>query len=276
MARGNKEYRCLKRIVEYVFPNVVTPNAENADLSLLHSSVFGFAQEDWQKLCGILASAEPNPCLSEFPDFRSGNSVIEHFEITATVENRKGSEFKRKREPFLESMLEDVVAVEDPQPISRVFTYPKRRHDLLLESLKRNLEKHVEALYSYADGCAIETTVFVIEHQEYGLSMIEDIYREVGEGRVFGDMRNQQKYNNYRMSRDKNALTCLKKHANTIDFVIFCGVEHIEFIKLNEIPNMMKLMPWSFMVAAGLTVERHALLPVARVCAPEEGWDDCE
>lgn len=47
-----------------------------------------------------------------------------------------------------------------------------------------------------------------------------------------------------------------------LDMVIFAGVEHIEIIKLAEIPSMLKLMPWTFFVAAGPTIERICISTV--------------
>ena len=279
VSRGDKELHCLERVIRYVFPNEASLHAEDADVSLLHSSVFGFSQEDWQKLCEILALAKPNDNPNEFPDFVSRKSVLEHFEISATRESKKGSAFKRGHEPFTKSVREklgEIVVAEEPQVVKDTFKYPDLHHRLLLDSLKRNLENHIKSLSVYAASHEVTSTVFVIEHQEYGLSMLEDVYGEVGEGCVFGDIRSQQQYSNYRMSRDKEALALLFGHEDVLDIVVFVGVEYIEFIKISEIPDMIKLMPWLFVVAAGPTVELHSFVPVMRTYASEEEQDDYE
>ncbi|MBQ9058257.1 MAG: hypothetical protein IJ125_03615 [Atopobiaceae bacterium] len=265
MTRGDKELHCLERVKRYVFPDVSNPTAEDADMSLLYSSAFGFSSEDWQEFCSVLVAAEPNSKPNEFPDFISRDSLFEHFEISATQEGRKGSTFKRKYEPFLKSVYEeakDAAASDELKTIARAFSYPDRKHELLLDSLKRNLGSHIESFETYAASHEVATLVFIIELQEHGLSMIENIYDEVGSGRVFGDIREQQKFDNYRLSRDKEALELLHAFADEIDIVIFAGVDDVEIIKLCEIPNMLRLLPWPFVIAAGPTIERHSFLPV--------------
>ncbi|MDO4289806.1 MAG: hypothetical protein Q4C41_01060 [Eggerthellaceae bacterium] len=279
MARGDRELHCLERIIDDVFPDGRDFGAGVVNTSLLHSSVYGFAQDDWDTLCEDLASAKPNADPSSFPDFISGDTVLEHFEITATIEGRKGSQFKRKHEPFMGSMRKGLgnLSVEDnPRAISRAFPYPNQQHVSLLDSLERNLSKHAESLRAFRVKHAISKAIFVIEHREYGLAMIEDVFGEIGSGRIFGDMREQQKFSSYRMSRDADALSILADYAAEIDVVVFVGVENIEFIKVAEIPDMLKLMPWPFVIAAGPTVELHTFLPVTRVCAPEKEGVDYE
>ena len=258
MPRGHKELRCLERVRKKVFANADISSAEDANVF-----VFGFTLEDWKLLCEILASAKPNDNLNEFPDFKNNDSIIEHFEISASKEGKKGSVFKQKHEPFLKSMHEDVanaMAVKEAQIVNQSFAYPDLCHQYLLKSLDKNLEHHIRSLESYATRHDVLMSIFVIEHQEHGLFMTENIYIEAGEDRVFGDMRPRQEYNNYRMSRDREALEILATHESLLDFVIFVGVEYIEFIRLSEIPNMLKLMPWPFVVAAGPTIEKHEFL----------------
>lgn len=268
-ARGEKERQCLKRIKEFVFPNADVPIANEANMSLLHTSVFGFTLEDWREFCGILAEAKPNDNLNEFPDFASGDFVLEHFEISATKEGKKGSTFKRKHEPFLKSVrknVDDALASDESIAINHPFSYPGRNHALLLDSLERNLNNHVESLAAYAANHKVAKTVFIIELQEHNLMMFENVYSDTGEGRVFGDLlRKPQKFANYRLSRDKKALELLHAFVDKLDIVVFAGVECVEIFKLDEIPNMLKLMPWPFVVAAGPTIESYTLLPVLHV-----------
>lgn len=248
-------------------------------MALFHSSAFGFSLEDWQSFCSILAFAEPNNEPSKFPDFMCANSVIEHFEITATKEGRKGSEFKKNHEPFFKSAQKDVggaLTSDDPKSFVRTFGYPDRDHALLLDSLERNLKSHIASLEAYAVNHEVITSVFIIEYQEHGLEMIENIYASIGGGRVFGDLREQQKFKNYRMSRDRKALDLLYGFADKLDIVVFAGVDDIEIIKLSEIPSMLELMPWPFVVAAGATIEMRSFQPVLQVVNTANEQDDYE
>lgn len=279
MARGEKELRCLDKVQSFVFPNSRIPTVEGADMSLLHSSVFGFSLEDWQGFCGVLVAAEPNSNSNEFPDFISGDSLLEHFEISGTQEGRKGSTFKRKHEPFLKLVREEVdaaMASDEPESTTRAFRYPGLTYLHLLDSLERNLISHIESLDTFVASHKVTTSVFIIEHQECGLGMFENTYADVGEGRVFGDMRKPQKFENYRLSRDGQALKLLYGFSSKLDIVIFVGADSIEVIKLNEIPNMLKLMPWPFVVAAGPTFEQHSFLTVLQVVEETKEQDDNE
>lgn len=276
MARGDKEQRCLERVRKYIFPNG-SYSVEEADTALIHSSAFGLTQEDWGKFCGILAMAKPNANPNEFPDFISGDSALEHFEISATEEGRRGSAFRRKRESFLKSARAPLVNAsvsDEPNVLSHAFIFPDRIHALLLVSLAKNVENHIESLEAYATGHKVDTSIFVIEHREFGLAMFENVYGDIGGGRTFGDIREQQKFSNYRLSRDAEALKLLYEYENLLDTVIFVGVENIEIIKLTAIPDMLTLMPWPFVVAAGPTIESHTFLPVIQTREMAEGQID--
>lgn len=279
MAEDDKELICLNRIKKHVFQNTGCLESDKANASVLHSSVFGFTEEAWQYICDILRLAKRNNRRSEFPDFKCGSTVLEHFEITATKEtDRKGSVFRREHEQFLnevDKLFDEAKSSVDPKAIYKEFKYPEQSHCLLLKSLKRNLDNHIESLKKYVASNEIDSCIIIIEHCEKGISMFENVFYEVGAERVFGDLRNHQQYSNYRLSRDRNALDLLYEHVSIVDIIIFVGAEYIEIIKVDEIPNMLKLMPWPFIVAAPLTKEYRALDPVLQIVEESEEQVDC-
>lgn len=83
MVRSN-ELECLKYIINTCFGKangtIVFCNVDN-DTEILKQ----------------LNEVKPNPNPSEFPDFLSGDEIVEHFSITSSKENRKGSNFKKEQ-----------------------------------------------------------------------------------------------------------------------------------------------------------------------------------
>ena len=86
--RGEKELLCLTQI---------------------QKSLQGIPQEQ-EMICTLctqnqetvrnIISAKPNPQSSLFPDFIFDGGFIEHFEITAAKETKKGSELRRESSEF--------------------------------------------------------------------------------------------------------------------------------------------------------------------------------
>ena len=81
--RGEQEINCLTRVKQ----------------NLGRNSVHYFCS-DPQKIIRILKSARPNPAQSNFPDFLFENGFIEHFQITASRETRKGAEHRQRQAQF--------------------------------------------------------------------------------------------------------------------------------------------------------------------------------
>ena len=81
--RGEQETNCLTRVKQ----------------NLGRNSVHYFCS-DPQKIIRILKSARPNPAQSNFPDFLFENGFIEHFQITASRETRKGAEHRQRQAQF--------------------------------------------------------------------------------------------------------------------------------------------------------------------------------
>lgn len=81
--RGEQETNCLTRV------------KQNLDRNSVH-----YFCSDPQKIIRILKSARPNPAQSNFPDFLFENGFIEHFQITASRETRKGAEHRQRQAQF--------------------------------------------------------------------------------------------------------------------------------------------------------------------------------
>ena len=96
--------------------------------------------------------------------------------------------------------------------------------------------------------------IFLIENSDTALTMIEDIFVDWKDGMSHGDLREQQSFNCYRLSRDKNMLNYLYGLRNELKYVIYiydCDeVKKFEIIKTENIPYLLKLLPWNFYIGS--------------------------
>ena len=107
-----------------------------------------------------LNEVKPNPHPSEFPDFLSEEVIVEHFSITSSKENRKGSSFKKEQNV---NNVETEIKIKEWQdsckniPFERNTirstiienTYTDLSYNNFIDSLNRNLSHHIESLKKY-------------------------------------------------------------------------------------------------------------------------------
>lgn len=112
----------------------------------------------------------------------------------------------------------------------------------------------------YAAEHEIEHSAFMVECREAGIEMFYNDYFELPEDRGFGDLVKQEHFHNYRMSRDKQALSWVYENSGGIEYVFFVGVDCAEIIRVDSIPSMLLLLPQQYYAKAGMTVEvaQHA------------------
>lgn len=196
--RGQHEENCL----EYV------------KTQFLQGKFYGISAENVRSLEQYLLSCNPNPEKSQFPDFLFNNGFVEHFQITASRLNRKGSvyqqhyaAYRRDTDKSIESFQEKVSEqsfCNQPQLKSYAFKQPPLKYEELMTSFEKIWEHHIESLKKYAGPKDIG--IFFIEHPEFGVKMIEKAYEDVKEGLRYDDFRVEQEFSEYRLSRDKRAL----------------------------------------------------------------------
>lgn len=76
--------------------------------------------------------------------------------------------------------------------------------------------------------------------------MIEQVYSGWKDGMSQGDMREQQEFKCYRLSRDKKMMEFIYQYKNKIDYVIFVYCDGFEIIRLENIPYLLSLLPLDF------------------------------
>lgn len=219
MTRDN-EFECLKYVIDAFsgknISEIVFCNVDN-DTELLKQ----------------LNEVKPNPHPSEFPDFISNDVIVEHFSITSSKENKKGSNFKKEQNA---NNIETEAKIKEWQencknmPFDRNTvrttkienTYTNLSYSNFINSLNRNLSHHIESLKKY--DVKDRKVIFLIELQDAPMV----VYRD----NTF--------YGFYKLHKDKNALSILKPYLDLLGIVIFRASDKIEIIDIKSFNELFE------------------------------------
>lgn len=216
--RGEQENACLERVKEHLKMNSARCYCNNL-----------------QKICGFLKSAIPNPAQSNFPDFLFENGFIEHFQITAAKESKKGSvhkqtqarfyretakKFQQMSEALEKAMPENSLTCEVKEMKTPLYTYEQ-----YMASFQRNWQHHINSLQKYT-GCR-EIGIFLVEYQ----------------GPVFKMLCNRRLVDCYWLHKDIGMLEYIASYKDQLSYVIFVDSLSCEVIKLDDIPALIKQVP---------------------------------
>ena len=221
-----------------------------------HKFYFGLTEEDRIEFETSLLSARPNENESEIPDFVFENGFIEHFQITSSKTTRKGATHKKEERQFEERVSKEKEQLQQEwnetpsyteiRSHSWEFSNPEHSHEYLKESFQSVWKHHIDSLHKYSGNK--EVGIFLVEYREFALAMIEQVYTEWRNGMSQGDMREEEKFKCYRLSRDKDMLNFLYQYKDEISYVVFVCCDGLEVIRLKNIPYLLKLLPWDFLV----------------------------
>ena len=115
-----------------------------------------------------------------------------------------------------------------------------------MDSFKQNWKRHLESYKKYLSKKDIG--IFMIEYPEIALAMCENVYGDWIDGMAQGDMREQENFQDYRLSRDKELLKYIYDFKSVIKYVIFVNSVRCEVIRTENIPYLIRLMPWDYLV----------------------------
>lgn len=134
------------------------------------------------------------------------------------------------------------------ETLTQVFTYPRHSYEYFCTSFKKTWEHHAESLDQYG-GCK-DMAAFMIEYQEHTLHMCEDFSElKLKEKISYGDLFKGERYSYYRLSRDKNLLNYIYGYKGKIDYVVMVTDDELpEIIKVENIPELLKLNPHGFLI----------------------------
>jgi len=195
--RGEKEKKCLE-IVKTDFMNNYP------------SSFFGLNYEEVEELNQILNETKANEEISKFPDFIFDNGFIEHFQITSSKENKKGSLHIKDLNNFKDKVKKEKLKIQfDNNQKSKhlVMKYPEHSYEYLVKSFKKNWNSHLESFQKYKGKKDI--SIFMIQYSDMALEMYENIYENWIDGMSNGDLREPERLDCYRITRDKEILEYL-------------------------------------------------------------------
>lgn len=238
--RGAKEQRCLD-IVRNKY------DVQNC---------YALSIAEYNKIESYLKLAIPNPRNSEFPDFLFSAGYIEHFQISSSNENRRGSEhiekdsnFNRESDRIEAIFKEDIVNNQNEvEGITTILEYPEHSYDNLVRSFKAHWSDHItslEKMPQYKGGCGI----FMIEYCDMAIDMLEDIFQD-SQPDLSLHIREQQRFDDYKLSRDKDLLQYIEQYKDIIHYVIYINTREIEIISTSNVAEIIKLLPWDFRITS--------------------------
>lgn len=270
--RGDAERKCLEAVQRCIFESSPFRNEtaytvsedeffENYYLYAkpVEQIFFGMSEDDIVHFENLLRLVKPNSAPSEFPDFTSDRGFVEHFQVSSSeITKRAGALHKKEYAEFQkvanqkERQLMDEMN-EHPESgkietLTQVFTYPRHSYEYFCTSFKKTWEHHAESLDQYG-GCK-DMAAFMIEYQEHTLHMCEDFSElKLKEKISYGHLLKCEHYSYYRLSRDKNILNYIYGYKDKIDYVVMVtGDELPEIIKVENIPELLKLNPHGFLI----------------------------
>lgn len=270
--RGDAERKCLEAVQRCIFESSPFRNEtaytvsedeffENYYLYAkpVEQIFFGMSEDDIVHFENLLRLVKPNSAPSEFPDFTSDRGFVEHFQVSSSeITKRAGALHKKEYAEFQkvanqkERQLMDEMN-EHPESgkietLTQVFTYPRHSYEYFCTSFKKTWEHHAESLDQYG-GCK-DMAAFMIEYQEHTLHMCEDVSElKLKEKISYGDLFKGERYSYYRLSRDKNLLNYIYGYKGKIDYVVMVTDDELpEIIKVENIPELLKLNPHGFLI----------------------------
>ena len=192
-----------------------------------------FDNSDYLTMESILSSTHQNENHSDFPDFFFDGGIIEHFEVTASDETSKGSQYKiddaycqREKDKHFKQLDKEFIESPHHPGTMRTETVEDTHecfsYESFIKSFKRNVEHHLDSLKK--SKYVNEVVVFMIEQQGASLGVYID-----------------NKFSGfYMLSEDRNILEYIKETLTDVDYIIFIATDRYEVIDLSKIDVLIQ------------------------------------
>lgn len=208
------------------------------------------------RLLAILNKVTANSESNSFPDFMFDGGFIEHFQVSAANENKKGSKhniavndferesketFEQEKNEFLQSPPREnpTMGTYDMKVVKHEMACPEYSYENFVKSFKRNFEKHIKSLQKYKGDKSI------------GIFLIELV------GANITIMRNNCFRALYRLAVDQELLTYINQYVEYLKFIIFVSTDSYEILELNKIPKLMDNLPQGLTFGVGRFINEN-------------------
>lgn len=246
--RGEQENNCLTGVRQKITRNLVQ-----------------YFCGDPQRVIRILKSARPNPAQSSFPDFLFENGFIEHFQITASKETRKGAQHIQTQAQFcneVEQRFQRMYSELNDAPSANSLTReicemeaPLYSYEMYEVSFRKNWQHHIDSLQKYT-GCR-HVSIFLVEYQG-------PLFQVIQCGSFAGF---------YHLHQDAPMLRYMAEYQDRLSYVIFTDGQNCEVIELKHIPALLKQVPCDIQFEPGRWKEQHINLAIDMIIAGSEQED---
>lgn len=236
--KGEKEQKCFEVV-------------KNDFMKEYPTRFFGLNCEEIKNIKVLFATAKINEKISEFPDIILNDGFIEHFQITSSKENKKGAVHIKELTDFKSRIRKEMTEIQVNRDFSEkhwTMPYSEHSYENLVRSFKKNWNNHIESFEKYKGKKDI--SIFMIQYSDMALEMYENVYENWIDGMSNGDLREPERLDCYRITRDKEILNYMYEFKEKIKYVIFIYGEKCEIIKLENIPYILKLIPWNYAIAS--------------------------
>lgn len=217
MARQN-EIKCLEAL-------------KNAFLCETRISIYSNCEST--AILNYIFTALPNDKENDFPDFIFDGGGIEHFQLTTSIEGKKGAKFKIEENANKEvrerhrSMVSEAFASLEFVPgtittDSYEEIYESFSYDDFLHSLEKNIKKHVISLHRLQYEKKI--VVFLMEQQTPRLWLDEGVI--------------PIKF--YELHNDKKALEIIEANCKDVNYLVYFVCDSIEIIEIAKVKDLIK------------------------------------
>ena len=289
MKRGEKEKEALNKIREFLFCGMLSIPYKCDGKTAYECSVeefknnyfkyinnkgnfYGFDNDDFVEILNAIRTAKENTNLSEFPDFLLEDGFIEHFQIMASRENRKGSAEKIDVSIFKKKINNEVNEFykycNEKASYNQVRSkrwirnnLPEYSYENLVFSFKSNFEKHLKSLEKY--NGEKDLSIFLIENEEVNLEMYENSYKDM-ENLRYDYPQRQEHFIRYMLSRDKNMLNYIYNFKDKIKYIIYFYEENFEVIKVENIPELFKYLRNEYIILPRKIYETYVVANVSK------------
>ena len=219
VARGEQEERCVDWVNKLFAQRKVTNLGEDGD---------------WVFVKEAFETAKPNPASSEFPDFLFEGGFIEHFQVTSTIENSKGSKFRIEQNVFHQKCEENIKSMAaSPFTHSGAFSLtscpmemksPDSTYENYKKSFQKNWSHHIDSRKAFDQ---LGKSIFLIEMVGNPITI-----EEYGTFKCF-----------YKLAYDKDILEYIYEFRDEVQYVVFIFSDQCEVITTSEIPKYKQTLP---------------------------------